>query len=338
MKQSDPLISVIVTAYNIEKYLTRCVDSLLAQTYKSMEVILVDDGSDDDTPHLCDSYAEKYDFIFVIHKDNEGPSAARNAGLEIAKGEYIGYVDGDDWVEPDMYEKMLGACLDTESQIAICTYRQVGEGAEEIHPTGNILELSREKTLDLYINGNSQYHIYHSVWSKLFEKKVIQDIRFPEGRKSEDIMYTTWALTRASKCVFLDTPYYNYTVDRKESIMNSHIHERRFQDEIPFWKEQAAYLQRLGMKELAEQASYQFYRKMLFYYIDFRDRKMKASGKELMAFLGKEKGEIKRIYEKPYVARGDKVRMKLALWSPGAYYKIVKLYDKLIIPLRQRRV
>lgn len=337
MKQNDPLISVIVTAYNIEKYLSRCVDSLLAQTYRHMEIILVDDGSDDGTPLLCDGYQQKHASVLVIHRENGGPSAARNSGLKIAKGEYVGFVDGDDWIEPDMYEKMLEACLDRGAQIAICAYRQMGEGAEEIHPTGNVLELTREKTLDLYINGDPQYHIYHSVWSKLFERKVIQDIRFPEGRKSEDIMYTTWALTRASKCVFLDVPYYNYTVDRKESIMNSRLHQRRFQDEIPFWKEQASYLKEMGMERLADQSAYQFYRKMLFYYIDFRDRKMKDSGRELIAFLRKEKEEIKRIYKNSYVARGDKVRMKLALRLPDIYYRVVKLYDKWIIPLRQHK-
>lgn len=335
MKQGNKLISVIVTAYNIEDYLSRCVESLLAQTYKPMEIILVDDGSEDGTSKLCDDYAEKCRSIYVIHQKNAGPSAARNAGLAIAKGDYIGYVDGDDWVEQDMYESMLRACLDKGAQVAVCSYRQIGKGAEEIHPTGNILELNREETLELYISGDSQYHIYHSVWSKLFAREIIQDIRFPEGRKSEDIMYTTWALTRISKCVFLDTPYYNYTVDRSGSIMNSRLHERRFQDEIPFWKEQAEYLKKTGMQELAEKAAYQFYRKMLFYYIDFRSRNMEDSARELMRLLHRERHEIKRIYQKAYVASGDKARMKLALFWPGAYYRIVKIYDKYIIPLRQ---
>lgn len=337
MRRDARLISVIVAAYNIEKYLPGCMDSLLAQTYSPMEIILVDDGSSDETPRLCDEYARKNDFVHVIHKENGGLSSARNAGLAIAKGDYIGYVDGDDTVEADMYENMLGACQRTGAQIAICAYREVGEGAEENHFTGNILELSREETLELYINGDPQYHIYNSVWSKLFERKVIEDIRFPEGRKSEDIMYTTRALTRASKCIFLDTPYYNYTVDRSGSIMNNQcqLHERRFQDEIPFWKEQADHLRMLGMQELAEKSAYQFYRRMLFYFIDFRDRKMKDSAKELIAFLRKEKCEIRRIYRKNFVALGDKVRMNLALRLPGAYYRIVKIYDKFIIPLRQ---
>ncbi len=332
--RQEKLISVIVTAYNIEAYICRCMDSLLAQTYKLIEIILVDDGSEDSTPELCDGYAEQFDNIRVIHQKNRGPSAARNAGFEIARGDYIGYVDGDDWIEENMYEAMLKACLDAGAQIAICSYRQIGVGAEEIYPTGNILKLNRREAMELYISGDSQYHIYHSVWSKLFERNVIQDIRFPEGRKSEDIMYTTWALAKAQKCVFLDTPYYNYMVDRSGSIMNSQIHERRFRDEIPFWKQQEEYLKEQGFYELAGKAAYQFYRKMLFYYIDFRNRNMKDSGRELMALLRKEKQKIKEIYRNGYVAYGDKARMKLALFWPGLYYQIVKIYDRFIIPLR----
>lgn len=335
MANSEILISVIVTAYNIENYLPRCLDSLLRQSYKSLEIIVVDDGSTDDTPGICDRYAGKHENITAIHRENGGPSAARNAGLKIAKGTYIGYVDGDDWVEPDMYRDMLKACLDKNAEIAICTYRQVGEGAEEIHPTGKVIELSREETLELYISGHEQYHIYHSVWSKLFKREIIADIDFLEGRKSEDIMYSTMALVRASKCVFLDTPYYNYMVDRADSIMNSKLAERRFQDEIPFWKEQIDYLKKKGFQELADKAAYQFYRRMLFYYVDFRNREMSQSAKLMAELFESDKDIIHEIYQKSYVARGDKVRMKLFFTCPGLYYMVVKLYDKFIIPLRQ---
>ena len=335
MAQNEQLISVIVTAYNIEKYLPRCLDSLLRQTYKPLEIIVVDDGSTDKTPEICDAYAQKCEDIRVIHRENAGPSAARNSGLKIAKGTYIGYVDGDDWIEPDMYEAMLRACRDNNAEIAICTYRQVGKGAEEIHPTGNVLVLSREETLELYISGDNQYHIYHSVWSKLFKKEIIQDIAFREGRKSEDIMYSTMALTKASRCVFLDTPYYNYIVDRKDSIMNSALHERRFQDEIPFWKEQISYLKDLGYQEFSKKAAYQFYRNMLFYYIDFKERKMADSAKDLVRLLKREKEKIRAVYQEDYAAAGDRVRMRLFLLWPEMYYHIVKLYDGIIIPLRQ---
>lgn len=334
MTQSEKMISVIVTAYNIEEFLPRCLDSLLAQTYKPLEIILVDDGSEDNTPLICDRYEESHENIKVLHRENGGPSAARNSGLVLASGEYIGYVDGDDYVEPEMYQQMLNACIDTRSQIAICTYRQIGEGGEEIHPTGNQVLMTGQEAMEIYVSGHSQYHIYPSVWSKLFERELLQDIHFAEGRKSEDIMYTTWALAKAEKCVFLDTPYYNYTIDRKSSIMNSRIHERRFGDEIPFLKEQIDYLYGLGWSELAQKAAYQFYRRMLFYYIDFRNRKMKKSAKQLIGQIWSEKKEIRKIYGLDFVKTGDKVRMKLALAAPGFYYILVRIYDKVIIPLR----
>lgn len=335
MVQTEKTISVIVTAYNIEEYLPRCLDSLLAQTYRHLEIIVVDDGSTDKTSDICDEYAAKSSNIKVIHRKNGGPSAARNAGVKEAGGDYIGYVDGDDWTEPDMYEKMLEACLNVDAEIAICTYRQVGEGGEEIHPTGNIVELSGKEALEIYISGHAQYHIYHSVWSKLFKRNIITDIMFPEGRKSEDIMYTTWAMTKACKCVFLDTPYYNYMVDRNTSIMNNRLHERRFEDEIPFWKEQIAYLRSLGMDELAQKAAYQFYKRMLFYYEDFRDKKMRESAKKLKKLLFNEKEIIRSIYREAFVFSGDKARMKVFLISPALFYRIVKLYEKVVIPLRQ---
>lgn len=335
MIQDKKLISVIVTAYNIENYLPRCMDSLLKQTYPNLEVILVDDGSTDNTAQICDEYAAKNDHIQVIHQKNGGPSAARNAGLKKAHGAYIGYVDGDDWIQPDMYENMHRACEDTGAQIAICTYRRVGEGAEEIHPTGNVVELSREEALDIYICDHPQYHIYHSVWSKLFKKSVVEDITFAEGRKSEDIMYTTNALIKASKCVFLDTPYYNYVVDRSSSIMNSRLHERRFGDEIPFWKEQIDFLKEKGFERLSEKASYHFYRRMLFYYEDFRDKKMKFSAQEMAKYLRSEKENIREIYKQDFAFTGDIVRMRFFLFSPGLFYYVVKLYEQFVIPLRQ---
>ncbi len=333
--EKEKLVSVIVAAYNIEQYLPRCLDSLLAQTYKLLEIIVVDDGSTDRTAQICDRYAKENENIKVIHRENGGLSAARNSGLEIASGDFIGYVDGDDWVEPQMYEEMLNACLCKNAQIAACSYREIGEGAQDLKPTGDSLELSMEEALELFVYGDPKYHIYNSVWSKLFEREIIKDIRFVEGKSSEDIMYTTWALTKVSKCVVLDVPYYNYRIDRGGSIMNVRLAERRFQDEIPFWKEQIGYLYGLGFHDLAQKASYRFYRRMLTYYIDFRNRKMRADAGRLMQLLKSEKDEINRIYKREFVPTGDRVRMKVAFWTPTGYYWIVKLYDRFVIPLRQ---
>ncbi len=333
--QGGKLVSVIVAAYNIEEYLPRCLDSLLAQTYSLLEIILVDDGSTDGTAAICDKYSAENENVKVIHRKNGGLSAARNSGLEAVTGDFVGFVDGDDWVEPEMYEAMVNACMETNARIAVCNYREIGEGAEDFCPTGKRLELTMHEAMDLYLSVDAEYHIYNSVWSKLFAWEVVKDLRFVEGKSSEDIMYTTWALAKAEKCVLLDEAFYNYVIDRSGSIMNMRLAERRFQDEIPFWKEQIGYLYGLGEQELARKASYQFYRRLLEYYLDFRKRKMKEAAKKLAELLKSEKDEVKRIYQNDFIPVGDKVRMKLALATPAGYYVIVKLYDKFVIPLRQ---
>lgn len=335
--QGEKLVSVIVAAYNIEDYLPRCLDSLLTQTYSSLEIILVDDGSTDGTAAICDRYEAEHKSVRVIHRKNGGLSAARNSGLDIARGDFIGYVDGDDWVEPGMYEAMVNACVETGAQIATCNYREIGEGGEKVHPSGKRVELTMREAMDLFLGGDTKYRIYNSVWSKLYDREVVKDIRFVEGKSSEDIMYTTWAITKARKCVLLDEAYYNYVVDRNGSIMNVKLAERRFQDEIPFWKEQIGYLYGLGEQELAGKASYRFYRRLLDYYLDFRNKKMKEAAKKLMQLLRSEKDEVERIYQNDFIPVGDKVRMRLALVTPSGYYGIVKLYDRFVIPLRQNR-
>lgn len=333
--QNIKLISVIVAAYNIEAYLPRCLDSLLMQSYQELEIIVVDDGSKDHTGTICDQYAQKDSRIQVIHQENQGLSGARNTGLSIAKGDYIGYVDGDDWIEPEMYQEMLETCEEEKAQIAVCAYRKIREGNQQIEQTefsGRKYVLTRQEALDIYICDNKPFHIYNSVWSKLFRKDLIEGIRFPLGKKSEDIMYTTKALANTNCCVFLDAPYYNYVLDRAGSIMNKKLHERRFNDEIPFWKEQTVYLREIGMEEVSEKAFYHFCRRMLFYFVEFKDKKMKTSAREAVKILKSDKEKIKAVYQKEFAAAGDKARMKLFLLNSDLFYCTVKVYDR----IRQR--
>ena len=329
-------ISVIVAAYNIEEYLPRCLDSLLAQTYPNIQMIVVDDGSTDSTGKICDRYGEKYPKIQVIHRGNGGLSAARNTGLEIATGEYIGYVDGDDWIEPEMYEKMLFACENHGAEVAICAYKEIGNDAFSGDFSGKEYVLSKDEALDTYVCDNRPYHIYNSVWSKLFRKDIVDGVLFPEGKKSEDILYTIRALLKCERCVFVDHPFYNYVVSREGSIMNQGLADRRFEDEIPFWREQIQIFRAAGRELLAKKAECYFYRRMLFYYLDFKERKMNEAAGALAKMLRKEKNHITEIYENDFVAAGDRARMRLFLCLPALYYFTVKAYDKIVIPLRQR--
>ena len=334
----EKLVSVIVAVYNIEEYLPRCVESIMHQTYRKLEIILVDDGSTDGSGDICDEYAGKDDRILVIHKKNGGLSDARNAGLERASGDYIGFVDGDDWTEAGMYRAMYEACEREKAQVAVCRYKQITKSGVIDASAGNSVSLSKTEALEVYICGNERYLIYNSVWSKLFEKTLIQGMRFPVGKNSEDIMFTTKAFCKMERLAYLDKAYYNYVLDREGSIMNEKAGERRLKDEIPFWQEQIAYFREAGMPDLSDKAAYHFYRRLLFYYIDFMEnKKTRIFADQIVGLLRADREKIRGIYHKDYVAMGDRARMKLALLLPGAYYRAVKIYDRYVIPLRSKK-
>ncbi|MDD3369701.1 MAG: glycosyltransferase [Lachnospiraceae bacterium] len=336
IEQTTKKISVIVPIYNMEQYLERCVDSILGQSYHNLEIILVDDGSTDHSPEMCDAYAVRDDRIRVVHKQNGGLSDARNAGMGIATGDYYGFVDSDDWIEPLMYEEMLTACEDHQAQLAICRYAEIHGSQRVDDGTGRKDILSREEALDIYICERDGFCIYNSVWSKLFSKELIREMRFPVGHNSEDIMFTTRAFCRMEKCVYLDHSYYNYVVEREGSIMNEISGERTMRDEIPFWQEHIVCIREAGLKELAEKAAYHYYKRLLIY--DLRFRKSKANHSyalELEQLIKSEKDKINIIYSHSFVKRGDRARMKLFLVSPALYRLTNTLYEKTILAIRR---
>lgn len=331
-------ISVIIPVYNIERYIERCIKSVIEQTYHNLEIILVDDGSTDASGEICDRY-EKYDHrIRVIHKENGGLSDARNAGLEIATGDYIGYVDGDDWIDLNMYEEMLQAMEDCDAELAICRYKSIYSGEIVDTSSHTIVPMSVDEVLDVHINEHPQYVIHNSVWSRLFKRQIVRDLWFPVGHNSEDIVYSTKALLRCTQVVYLDTAYYNYVCDRQDSIMNVRRGQRMIRDEIPFFRAQIELIGEAGYKELARKAAYMFYRRILYYYTELRKNKEnKVYAKELVKQVRKNRKQIKKLYKQSFVKCGDRVRMRLFCFSPALYAKVVKWYDAKIIPMRLKR-
>nr|MCR4851288.1 glycosyltransferase [Lachnospiraceae bacterium] len=331
-------ISVIVPAYNIENYISKCLDSILAQTYRDLEIITVDDGSSDRTGQILDEYAKKDDRIKVIHQKNKGLSGARNSALKVATGDYIGYVDGDDHIEPGMYETMLNACLQYDAQIAVTAYREVDETGSPVSDrefSGRIIPLSKTEALDVYISDNREYSIKNCVWSKLFKKEIVKDLIFPEGHNSEDILYTTRALCSSTTCVFTDIPLYDYLSDRPESIMNVKVSKRRLEDEIPFLREQLSCYKENVSDELYEKAVYSYARRLLFYYYDLKDRGMGRDANRIASIINEDRDLINRVYEKEFVSPGDRKRMELFFKSPILYRMTEKIYADMIVPLRQ---
>ncbi len=212
---NSPKISVIVPVYKVEPYLRKCLDSIVSQTYQNLEIILVDDGSPDNCGAICDEYAAGDERIRVIHKENGGVSTARNAGLAAATGDWIGWVDSDDWIELDMYEYLLKNAQEQEADIAVCSRHEVYRDRQVTLGWDNVEPLDRETGLKrLLENGAMQ----NTLWDKLWKRELFEGLSFPEGRNYEDIAIMHRLFLRAGRVVCLPGAKYHY-VQRQGSIV-----------------------------------------------------------------------------------------------------------------------
>lgn len=263
------MISVIVPIYNVEEYLDKCIQSIRKQTYKNLEIILVDDGSTDQCSLLCDNYAKEDDRIKVIHKKNGGLSDARNAGLQIAAGEYVGFVDSDDYIHPRMYELLYEACINNEVEVAMCRFQIFEENAVELqYDECKAKCFTREEILSAYINENTNELITPSVWSKLFKRECIKELSFPVGKLCEDIVYTTKAFYNSDKVAYLDAELYYYR-QRAGSIMNDNsVLVRRIQEELEQYNNRLTFIQKVGNQELIQGCKYALYNRIFLRYCD----------------------------------------------------------------------
>jgi len=206
-----PQLSIIVPVYQAEKYLENCLDSILAQSFTQFELLLIDDGSTDNSGKICDNYSQLDSRVKVIHKKNEGQALARNIGIDSALGQYIGFVDNDDLLKPDMFEVLINNIIQSNSDISSCSFIQKDENGNLTHEKHSYLKhifsnkegvkeiLSREK-LDIY------------VWTKIYNKDFLDknNIRFESGKNDEDILFNYQAYTFAQKTVIEDNPLYIY--------------------------------------------------------------------------------------------------------------------------------
>lgn len=205
-----PIISVIVPVYNVEDYLEYCVHSILNQTLKDIEIILVDDGTPDNSGVICDKLAEEDERIVVIHKENGGLSSARNAGLAVARGKYIGFVDSDDWIEPDMYEYLLNLITENNADIADCEMLETSIRDYVIDKECEQIEfLNRSGALDIFFR-ISKANINYCVCDKLFKREIFEKVTFTEGIIFEDIDFNYRALVNIESIVVSNVKKYYY--------------------------------------------------------------------------------------------------------------------------------
>lgn len=201
-------ISVIIPVYKVEEYLPRCLDSIISQTYNNLEIILVDDGSPDSCGKICDEYAERDERIRVIHKENGGVAKARNTGLDAATGDYVGFVDSDDWIENDMYELLMKNALSYNADISACGECIYEDGkviSEEV--SGEIVLRDNIETRKSTVVGGSM----GLIWNKIYRKSVVENVRFsPEYGCSEDLMFVYETVKNTQSMVLEKTAKYNY--------------------------------------------------------------------------------------------------------------------------------
>ncbi|MGN1420914.1 MAG: glycosyltransferase family 2 protein [Eubacterium sp.] len=228
---NTPLISIIVPVYNAEKYLDRCVESIVNQTYKNLEIILVDDGSPDNCPAMCDEWAKKDSRIKAVHKENGGAASSRNAGLDIATGEYVGFVDSDDYIDLDMYEIMLNQIVENEADAARCgVVRELGNGKTEEWGTGNHDVIAVDNKQLLADIGEAVGILPVSQCNKLFKRSCISDIRFDTSFKfAEDTLFNFMVAKNIQKMVYNDVDRYHY-VDNELSVTSNDISENNFDE------------------------------------------------------------------------------------------------------------
>lgn len=251
----QPLVSVIVPVYRVEAYLEECVESILGQTYTNLEVWLVDDGSPDNCPVLCDAFAQRDPRVRVIHKANGGVSSARNAALDVCTGEYITFVDSDDAIHPQAVERLLAACLEAEADMAMGELRSLEENGA-LRPENPADRLNREVfgPEEAFRRMTVEHEIYFSiVWGKLYRRAVFTELRFSVGRLHEDEMIQHRLCGACGRIAAVGEPVYHYRT-RGGSISQSAFTIRRMEDLAAAYWDRYLYLKERGYPRYARDA------------------------------------------------------------------------------------
>lgn len=318
------LVSIIVPVYNVEEYLARCVDSLVEQTYTQLEILLVDDGSKDNSGKICDEYARKDPRIRVIHKENGGLSSARNAGLDAARGEFVGFVDSDDWVEKDTYGFLLQQCLENGTQLACAGRYDVDGGTGErtvgLCPVKTETVTAEQMLGKIFVWDNCD----SSACDKLFHRSLFKDLRFPLNKTSEDVAVMYRVVLAASKVTLCDRPVYNY-YHRPNSITTSAFSDKKFHF-LEHTAEIYPYIQK-NHPAIEPQARYFRVRALLYtleeyYHADVAGQKKYAAAcKKLQKEL---RCHASFILKSPYFTKRE--RMHGLLLAAGLYRVALKMY------------
>ena len=321
-------ISVIVPIYNVEQYVEKCVQSILGQIYSNLELILVDDGSTDNSSTLCDRLAKTDNRIKVVHKENGGLSDARNTGLDVATGDYIGFVDGDDYIDSDMYQILVENLEKYDADISCCRYTCVWETGEEkpVGNTGAINVYHGLEALKEYIYGKTMDPF---VWNKLYKAELIngeKQLRFIKGILGEDNPFVTELLKKEYTVVLAGESKYNYLQQRKGAITNSKISQRKI-DSVYWWDG----LRRECAEKYPELEKYALRRQVLFYVglynMAYTDGDYKNEAENIQNFI---KEHAKEVLRSDVCEKTVKISVLLLAKAPSLYKGAMRMYKKVV--------
>ncbi len=314
----DALISVIIPVYRVEAYLRRCMDSVLAQTYRNMEIILVDDGSDDGCPAICDEYAGQDERVKVIHQKNAGLSGARNAGIEMSQGRYLAFVDSDDYLASDFLEQLYRACVDTDSDMSVCRWEYVkGEAIPEKGSKETKVFTGRQMMANLYIPDGAYFVV---AWNKLYKRELFETIRYPLGRIHEDEATTYRIYHQVKQAAYVDASLYGYFVT--PSSITRGFNPKRL-DWVKAGAERIDFLEEQGYGELMVSALQAFADGSIDIYFGMKDE-LPGSEEEQMWIRKLICQGLSRV--KPYgrFPLRTEIGYRMFLGCPGIYRKLLE--------------
>lgn len=304
----EELISIIIPVYKVEKYLSRCIESVMAQTYRNIEILLIDDGSPDKCPEICDNYADKDPRIKVVHKKNGGLSDARNAGITLAEGKYISFLDSDDYVHPRMYQELLHILKKEEADVSFCNLNRVYSEEYELNDIqdGTLHIYSGKQAVKNILDKN--LHVVSVIaCGKLYKKELFESIRFPVGKLHEDEFTTYKIFYKCTKVVFMDKGYYYY-FQRDDGIMGTR--KKVFSaDGLEAYEQMGDFFQKTSDRDIFYLVKYKY-----MYMLHRASVDLKKSGDQSEIDLAEELEEKYRSEYKENIAGIKTLKRKIRLW------------------------
>lgn len=317
-----PKLSIIVPVYKVENFLGKCVDSILNQTFKDFELILVDDGSPDKCGEMCDKYSKDDERVRVIHKENGGLSDARNFGIDASTGDYLGFVDSDDYISSDMFEVLVGNLEKKHADISVCgMYDCCGEKIVKQDIESGTFEFKKEEAIEWFLGGKGAGLF---VCNKIFKRKIFENVRFPVGKLYEDAFIFVDLFLKAEKVIVCTDPKYYY-IHREGSVTMSTFSERYY-DVVRAHecnlKKLETYLP--SEKKVGEYRVYWSY-KQLFYILAFDSKenkvRYKKDIKKITSFIRK---NFLKIIFNPYNSKSQLICYVLIFINPYLFMKVLR--------------